>query len=674
MTVSWIPIEFVNIVGPLIVLVLAFASLIQSWQWFKIKHDDIFRHYIFLLTLAIVFFAVSRSVGHLIKHILIFSGRNNIWLHISPFSGAVNTASFVVIFSFSLYYQRVKRINQQIENYKTNLENLVVERTAQLEETNVALEETNAALQDEIIERKQVQEALTAEKERLAVTLRSIGDGVITTDTEGLIILTNKVTEQLTGWSQEEAVGRPITEVFKIVDELTGEPRENPVNTVLNSGRIVELANHTTLIAKDGTRFSIADSGAPISDQNSQIIGVVLVFRDVSEKKKLAVELLKAQKLESVGVLAGGIAHDFNNILMAILGNLNLAERFIESGNNEKLRDILKSAEKASLRAKDLTQQLLTFSRGGEPIKKTASIGQIIKDSADFVLHGSKVNCQYNIPNDLWLVVVDPGQISQVVQNLILNARQAMPEGGNILVSCENIDNPQTEDFPALDNGCKYIKITLSDNGPGIPQEATDKIFDPYFTTKREGSGLGLAITNSIISKHGGFINVTSTHQGTTFTIYLPIPDNGCGGQKDISQTQVLSKKSGQDQGKIMVMDDEKMVRDVAQVILETYGYKVVMTKDGQEAVHLYETALKTDEPVDAVIMDLTVPGGMGGKEAAQKILHLDPDAKILVSSGYSNDPIMANYKKYGFRGAIVKPYEMADLKQAVTVILEQNK
>ena len=659
MTLSWVPVQSTDIIGSIMALYLAVACLVQAWRWFQSKPDDIFRHYIFILTTAIVIFAISRSAGHLVKQILVLSSHKHIWDLISPFSGAINTTTFIAIFTIGLYYQRVKKVHYQLKQYNDHLEDLIAKRTKSLEETNTILE-------DEIIERKQIQLALKEEKECLAVTLRSIGDGVITTDMTGRILLINKVTEQLTGWQQKEAAGRPISEVFNIVNELNGESRPNPVSKVLESGQIVALANHTALIARDGTKRSIADSGAPILDQDSKIIGVVLVFRDVTSENKLRAELMKAEKLESVGVLAGGIAHDFNNILMAIMGNLSLVKHFLDPGE-KKVSPLILAAEKASLRAKDLTQQLLTFSRGGDPVKETAAVGEIIRDSADFVLHGSNIKCQYSIADDLWMVNIDKGQMSQVIQNLIINARQAMGDIGNIKISGKNISNPRVENFSALDHEGKYIKVSIDDNGPGIPSKALHKIFDPYFTTKEMGSGLGLAITNSIIAKHDGFIRVDSSPKGTTFAIYLPVAGQTKHSKKMPPPTYPIL--ANQKHCKILVMDDEKMVREVTKSMLTLAGYEVVLAKEGREALSLFQKAQKTDTPIAAVIMDLTIPGGMGGKETAEELLLLEPTAKILVSSGYSNDPILANYRQYGFCGAIVKPYQMSELQKALAAI-----
>ena len=515
----------------------------------------------------------------------------------------------------------------------------------------------------DITRMKETEQDLAREKERLAVTLRSIGDGVITSDIDGNVVLINKIAEQLTGWSQEEAAGKPVNKIFHIINEKTGAICENPVEKVLELGKIIGLANHTALISRDGIQRSIADSGAPIRDQESRIIGVVLVFRDVTDQLRMEEELLKIRKLESVGVLAGGIAHDFNNILTAILGNINLASRFIEPEN--EAASLLHKAEKATLRAEKLTKQLLTFSKGGDPVRETASIAQVIRESAEFVLHGSSVVCHYEIPDDLWLVDVDTGQISQVIQNLIINACHAMPEGGRIDISCANIEDITSETHLSLHGG-DYVKIMIRDYGVGIPEKILDKIFDPFFSTKQEGSGLGLATCHSIIHKHEGHIMVQSEPgTGTRFTIYLPAAGKGKSVVKD-DRSSLLTGGSG----KIMVMDDEPMVRDLAGKTLSHLGYEVELVSDGSEAVARYKEAFDGEAPFDLIIMDLTIPGGMGGTDAVREILSVNPEAKVIVASGYSNDPVMANFRDYGFSAAVAKPFDLNELNRAVRSVL----
>ena len=517
------------------------------------------------------------------------------------------------------------------------------------------------AIMRDIRKRKRIEDELAAEKERLTITLRSIGDGVISTDLHGKINSINKVAEALTGWKEEEAIGMPLTEVFHIVNEFTRNRCENPVRKVMKTGGIAGLANNTTLISKDGAEYIIADSAAPIMNRQSEIIGAVLVFRDITEKRKMEEELVKVQKLESLGVLAGGIAHDFNNFLTAIIGNLSLAK--LDTAPSARTLTSLNEMEKASLHAKDLTQQLLTFSKGGEPIKKLISLPKLVMDAATFSLRGSNVRCDFSIPQDLLPAEVDEGQISQVINNLILNATHAMPDGGIIGISAANITLTANNKF-SLPEG-PYIQLSFTDHGVGIPQDHLLKIFDPYFTTKQKGSGLGLTVAYSIIDKHNGRLTVESElGKHTTFTIYLPASEN-----PEI-QTETEAQRLFVGKGKILVMDDEDFIRKVAVQMLNKMGYEVSVAKDGIEAIEMYRQAQLLKEPFDAVILDLTIPGGMGGKETIRKLKKLNPDVRALVSSGYSNDPIMSNFSDYGFQGVIKKPYRIQDMSDALRSVI----
>ncbi|HTY21968.1 MAG TPA: ATP-binding protein [Desulfomonilaceae bacterium] len=511
---------------------------------------------------------------------------------------------------------------------------------------------------------KRTEEDLAAEKDRLAVTLRSIADGVISTDVTGRILMMNPVAEELTGWGLHEAIGQDLEEVFYIVNERTRERCPNPVERVLRTGRVSGLANHTVLISRAGTERIISDSGAPILDRGGNLVGAVLVFRDTTAQVRMEAELLKAEKLESVGLLAGGIAHDFNNLLTAVLGNLSLAKSAVDP--NSHLFDRLNEAEKASYKAKDLTQQLLTFSKGGAPIKRTTRIERILADWVSFSLRGSNVRCEFNVPPDLRPVDIDEGQISQVINNLIINADQAMPHGGIIRVSARNVAI-EPGDEPALAPG-NYVQITVQDEGMGIPKHNLSRIFDPYFTTKPTGVGLGLSTSYSVMKRHDGLINVESqVGVGTAFHIYLPASHRAASMQSDREETPVTGK------GKILLMDDDATVRCLTQELLETLGYEVQLAEDGHQATEQYVKANNSGIPFDAVILDLTIPGGMGGKEAIRLLQNVDPAVKAIVSSGYSNDPIMANFNQYGFSGVLVKPYGLKEISTVLHSVVNND-
>ena len=560
-----------------------------------------------------------------------------------------------------------EKIDRAIRHGSVRFEWIGKKRDGTLFWIDVALQYTHFGDQDYVIavvrdidERKQAELSLARDKEQLAVTLRSIADGVITTNLDGEVVLLNRVAEELTGWRQDEAAGRPLPEIFHIVDEESGQPGADPAKQVLQTGNIIELSNHIMLLSRNGEQHNIADSAAPIYDPEHRVIGVVVVFRDVTEKNRMEQELLKVKKLESIGVLAGGIAHDFNNILAAILGNVSLARARLQAEDSvcERVDSLLENAENAGGQARNLTNQLLTFSKGGDPVKQTASISEILRESAAFVLHGSSVDCSFDFAEDLWFADVDSGQISQVVQNIILNARQAMPDGGSVQVTAENCKDCSGE-TDVVNGGC--VRVVISDNGPGMSSEVLEKAFDPYYSTKPSGSGLGLAICHSVLDKHKGSIRVTSTPgKGTAFTLLLPVSQKSqvCSAPKEETMA------SGQ--SRILLMDDEAMIRDLGAEMLSFLGHQVVTVADGQEAIDCYREAMSSSEPFDVVIMDLTIPGGMGGKEAAARLLKVDSDARIIVSSGYSNDPVVADYQQYGFAATMSKPYDIEKMRSVL--------
>ncbi len=387
-----------------------------------------------------------------------------------------------------------------------------------------------------------------------------------------------------------------------------------------------------------------------------------VTYEDVTDRKRMEEELLKAQKLESMGILAGGIAHDFNNILTSIRGNINLVK--IKRG--EHAEELLEEADAACARAGTLTKQLLTFARGGAPLKSVATISDLIRESADFSLRGSNVKCEYEIDADLLPAEVDSGQISQVVNNIVINADQAMPEGGILQIRAGNavFTSPESSPGGKLQPG-EYVRISFQDSGVGIPSRHLSKIFDPYYSTKQKGSGLGLAISYSIVKRHDGHIDIESEiGKGTAVTVYLPATRE----KAPIRSDEFAGVERGE--GRILVMDDEAPLRKLAGALLENLGYEYETTGEGSEAIETYRRAMESSRPFDAVIMDLTIPGGMGGKEAAANLLRLDPAARIIVSSGYSNDPVMARHGEYGFLGVIAKPYHVTDFARELKRVL----
>ena len=397
----------------------------------------------------------------------------------------------------------------------------------------------------------------------------------------------------------------------------------------------------------------------------------------VFERKRMQEEHIKTQKLESVGILAGGIAHDFNNYLQGILSNIAIAKSYTDS--NDKIYINLTESEEAVIQAKNLTQQLLTFSKGGEPIKKIISAPELVAESAKFALSGSRIRCELVLPDCECLIEADKGQMNQVFNNLFINADHAMPEGGIIRVSAVHC-NVEKKDFLPLQEG-RYVKITIKDHGTGISQEHLQKIFDPYFTTKEMGSGLGLATVFSIIKKHDGYITAESKLKtGTAFHIYLPasnreISREAVRGEAYTSrpkpaEEEHVQKETLLDGKRILLMDDELIIAKSVSQQLRKLKYKVEIVKDGTEAIEMYKEAMESDKPFDAVIMDLTIPGGMGGKETIKELLEIDPDVKAIVASGYSNDPLMTNFSEYGFKGVVEKPFEIYELEEVLQKVI----
>ncbi len=510
---------------------------------------------------------------------------------------------------------------------------------------------------------KRAEAELAAEKERLAVTLRAMAEGVITTDTEGRVQFLNPAAALLTLWDAEAAVGRAVDEVCPLRHADTGAVVAVPVAQVLVGDRVAELPPRTALLGRTGGETLVEGCCAPIHSAASRVVGTVLVLRDTTERERLEQELLRASKLESVGLLAGGIAHDFNNILTAVMGNLTLALLDVEPQG--EVGRILREAEGAALRARDLTQQLLTFAKGGDPVRAAVHLPEMMEEVTRFALHGSRVKAEFDLAANLWPADADKGQISRVVQNLVINAVQAMPAGGVVRILARN-ERLHGLDRPPLLPG-NYVHIAVSDTGVGIKGEHLDRIFEPYFTTKQTGSGLGLATVYSIVRKHKGLIQVESElGRGTTFHVRLP-----AAAAAELEAPAVGAVLTGTSvRGRILFMDDEAPIRKLAMAMLRRLGCEVELAADGQAMVDAYCSARDAGRPFDAVVMDLTVPGGMGGLEALERLRALDPEVQAIVSSGYSSDPVLANYRSYGFSGRVAKPYEIADFGRVLREVL----
>ena len=422
------------------------------------------------------------------------------------------------------------------------------------------------------------------------------------------------------------------------------------------------------IIRPDGTERIVRARGEMVFGESGAPEKIIGTVQDITEQRKaeadrieLERQMLNIQKLESLGVLAGGIAHDFNNLLTGILGNLSMMRMDLPS--DHPLHDRIVRCEKAVHQATGLTCQLLTFSRGGDPVKKVMGVGRVIRDSVSLSLHGSNVAVEMKISDDLWPIDADEGQIGQVFNNLLINAGQAMPRGGMVRVEASN-QHLSGNRIPSLHPG-RYVLVSIIDQGTGIPPENLDRIFDPYFTTKKTGTGLGLTALYSIVRKHGGQVLVSSrVGVGSVFRVYLPACAEFPAAWNGAECAGASPFPTGE--GYVLVMDDEEIIRDMAKEMVSLLGYRVVTCACGEEVIELYRDALKRGEKPDTVIMDLTVPGRMGGLEASAVIRALDPSAVLIVSSGYSNDPVLSDFRKYGFSDSLAKPFRVEDLGAAL--------
>ncbi len=526
-------------------------------------------------------------------------------------------------------------------------------------------EKALAFVADEIaigVTRKETEELLRRERDRIQTYLDVAGVMLLALTVDGRVALINRQGCQILGYKEEEILGQDWFENFlprAIREEVRRDFRQ------LMAGKLEAVEYFEKPVITDrGEEILIAWHNTLLRDKSGEIVGTLSSGEDITERRKMEKEHLKMQKLESLGVLAGGLAHDFNNLLTGILSNVGLAK--LTAGSREETVERLEDAERASLQARDLILQLLTFSRGGAPIRKSISIVELLEESVSFALRGSNVACEYRLGEELWPVSVDESQISQVIHNLILNADQAMPAGGTITVSLSNA-NISADEVPGLEGG-NYVLLSVADRGLGIPQEQLPHIFDPYFTTKSGGSGLGLATVYSIVQRHNGHIAVDSeVNGGSTFRVYLPATARAVVSKENTAESCITGG------GRVLIMDDDELIRNAAGEMLRRLGYEVVFARDGEEALEKYQQARADKEPLDILIMDLTIPGGMGGKEAIEKLREIDPEVKTIVSSGYSSDPVMAEAEKYGFNGVVAKPYTMAELSHVLHDVMRKT-
>jgi len=513
------------------------------------------------------------------------------------------------------------------------------------------------------LERKRAEEALRDNEERYRAIAEHAYDLIFEIQPNGSLLYLSPSCGDVLGYDLNEFRQYNFLDLLHPDDQIIINPEfENNIRLLHNWQMECRLHHQS------GEWRWFESHVKPFRTTTGDIVAVV-VSRDTTEQRRIDEERLRATKLESIGILAGGIAHDFNNILTAVFANVGLAKMLsAKEGTslNPAIVERLTAAEKACLRARDLTKQLLTFAKGGIPVKNRASIARFINETVEFALRGSNVRCDLNLPDHLWWVEVDEGQMSQVIQNLIINADHAMPDGGVIQIAAENISVDSWHGLP-IKSG-QYVKVSVQDQGTGIQPEHLSKIFDPYYTTKQKGNGLGLATTYSIIKRHEGHITVQSEPGiGTTFVFYLPAVEKG--------ETEIVVEESRimRGSGRLLVLEDEEDIRDILETMLAHLGYEVDFATDGAVAVELYRQAQEAGKPFTATILDLTIPGGVGGREAIHHLKDLDPNVVALVSSGYSNDQVIATPEQFGFKGMVAKPYNLSDLGKALDKALRND-
>ena len=566
---------------------------------------------------------------------------------------------------------------RQARHRQRALARLVEERTKELSQevgerrrAEQAVRQLNAELGTRVRERtaelQTANEALAQEKERLAVTLRSLAEAVVTTDVSGRVVLMNPVAERYTGRSAEAAAGRPLDEVLRFVGRFDRCPLPDPAALVLAGQGVEAPALTRVLLVCEGCGELLVDaSAAPIRDREDHVVGAVLVLRDVTERTLAEERLRKAQKLESIGVLAGGIAHDFNNLLTGIFGHVDLARRHLsESPNAHRLDSALEVLDAA----RSLTRQLLTFSAGGRPATEPQEIADLLRRSARFVLSGTDLEVELHLPDGLWPCDIDPLQIRQAIDNVLLNARQAMPAGGRVEIEARNVELGGG-DASGLAEG-RYVEVAVTDEGEGIPPAIRERVFEPFFTTKESGTGLGLATVHSIVTQHGGGVRIEEgRNRGITFRIHLPVA-----AERRSAEPPAVAAPARAARCRILVMDDEPVLRDIARAALEEEGHEVDVVSCGEQAIAAVARAFAEGRPFALAILDLTIAGGLGGVPTLRRLREITPRLRAIATSGYANGPVLSDPQAYGFDGNLPKPYSIADIIEAVDRALGRRR
>ncbi len=575
------------------------------------------------------------------------------WAQVKMTVGQDSESGTIVYRAVIMDITERKQAEKLLKNIYLELEQRVKERTSELEKAN-------KKLWMEISERNKAERSLRKSEEHFQQIVELLPVAILCQN-ETEIVFANKEASELINLANPQVLsGKCFCEFLHPEDKeiFIQQFKQVLVEGVQKKSFTARIVSATeTVIDVELFLTSFTYQGAPV---------VQITVYNLTQRKKIEQEIFKAEKLESISLLAGGIAHDFNNYLTVLLGNISLAMSY--KNNPDKVYKFLQNTKDATLQTKNLTSQLFTFAKGGDPIKEVAAIDHLIVESTDFALSGSNVRCQFSFPKDLSMVEIDKGQITQVLYNIIINAVQAMPEGGTIWVKAENITlKPETNDNPVSLSAGEYVKVSITDEGSGIPEESLNKIFDPFFTTKDKGSGLGLSGSYSIIKNHDGHLQAQSElGKGTTLSFFIP------------ASTQLATIDTGEKDvliygtGKILIMDDEEAIREVVGQMLTTLGYEAHFTSNGSEAIAVYLEAKKTDRPFDLVIIDMTIPGGMGGKDTIKELLKKDSEVKAIIASGYSKDWVMANFREYGFKGVVKKPFSIGELAKIVNKVINE--